>query len=190
MSTPPPSRIAEIRAELDSIAPLPENGPVTVAELARYFAVRAQERGWRTLNGATLDRAQIAAMAAEFAAAHALYALYAQSHAGPELPLGIEPAVDEALRGITPDEAATQLRDAICDGDGIGEWLYAHLGDKTCRKVNDLASELDAALLAKRESRTAMQPDPVCICTLTGDSLIYEPGCPVHAPDDLPAVRG
>jgi transcriptional regulator with XRE-family HTH domain len=151
-TTPPVNRIAEIRAELDAIAPMPEDGFVTAAQIAAHFAVRAQQRCWLALNSDDegLEPAWVAAMGAEFAAAHALYALHAQSHAGPELGLGIPPAVAEQLRGCTPDEAAVQIRDAVCDGDGIGEWLWEHLGEQTARRVSALMEQLDAAVKAAK----------------------------------------
>jgi transcriptional regulator with XRE-family HTH domain len=152
-TTPPVNRIAEIRAELDAIAPMPEERPVTAGQLAAHFAVRAAQREWLALNGSGdegLDPVRIAALGAEFAAAHALYAFHAGAHAGPELGLGIPPAVAEGLRGCTPDEAAVQIRDAVCDGDGIGEWLWEHLGEETARKVSGLMEQLDAAVKAAK----------------------------------------
>ena len=44
------ARAREIRAKLDAIAPLPETGPVTAAQLGRHFAIRAQERWAHMLN--------------------------------------------------------------------------------------------------------------------------------------------
>jgi len=140
-TTPAPG-VAEIRAELDAIAPMPEDGPITARELARHFAVRAGQRGWLALNGSSdegLDPVRIAAMTAEFAAAHALL----------------------ALAELTPDDAdivADQVRDAIWDGGGIGEWLWEHLGDETSRKVNDLMEQLAAAL--KEADEPAAEPEP------------------------------
>jgi hypothetical protein len=115
-------RLREIRAKLDAIAPFPEAGNVTAEALARYFGVRAQERFTKMLHPAgQADVTQVAAMSAEFAAAHALYAL---------APLQLS-----AL-------AAAQIRDAIEDGGGIGEWLYEHLGKETASAVSVLAEQL------------------------------------------------
>jgi hypothetical protein len=144
---PDQTRIREIREQLNAIAPCPEDGDITAAALGRYLAVAAQERWAREMSkaGTSIDPAQLHAMCAEFAAAHALFALHAQSHAGPELGLGIGPAVAERLRGCTPAEVAAQIRDAWMDGGSIGEWLYEHLGEETITAVSKLTAELDAA---------------------------------------------
>jgi hypothetical protein len=114
----------EIRAKLDAIAPLPEDRPPTALVLARHLAVRAAERHVRQLDPRVpFDSRQIAAMTAEFAAAHALYAL---------------------AEGGSGDEAAAQIADAWDDGGEIGEWLYQHLGE-TVNEVSALAGKLTDA---------------------------------------------
>jgi hypothetical protein len=133
---PDNAKLREIRAKLDAIAPFPEDETVTAEALARYFAVRAQERFTRMLHPAVpLDAAQVAAMTAEFAAAHALLAL----------------AEDDC--GTFPPETgsafvAAQIRDAIEDGGGVGEWLFGHLGKETSEAVASLAEQLAEAQAA------------------------------------------
>jgi hypothetical protein len=130
-------KLREIRAKLDAIAPLPAGETVTARDLGRHFAVRAQERWTRGLEpwGPGLDPAQISAMCAEFAAAHALYALAeADGNIVPE---------DEAGSAFT----AAQIRDAIEDGE-IGPRLYEHLGGEMSNAVARLAGELVAAMAA------------------------------------------
>jgi hypothetical protein len=123
----------EIRRQLDAIAPLPEDGDVTAAQLARYMAVRASERWNRQLSGRVpLDHQQLSAMLAEFAAAHALGAL---AEADPKV----------------GDWCAIQIRDAMEDGGSVGEWLWEMLGDETAQKVQALAGELAAAVAADAE---------------------------------------
>ena len=122
-------KIREIRAQLDAIAPLPED--VTATDLARHLAVRAQERFCRMLSPLVpFDDQQVAAMCAEFAAAHALYAL------------GETPSAATAL-------VAAQIRDAWEDGGGIGEWLWEHLGAETAKQVTALAEEMMAVAQAE-----------------------------------------
>lgn len=134
----------EIRAKLDAIAPLPEDGPVTAGQLGRYFAVRAQERWARMLNapGTDLNPLRFAVTCAEFAAAHALLALD-------------DPASDlfvaEGEGERTADMVAVQIREALNDGGGIGEWLWEHLGEETVTQVNALCTELDAAAEASHD---------------------------------------
>jgi hypothetical protein len=124
---PDETKIREIRAKLDAIAPLPEDGAVTAGALARHFAVRAQERFTRMLHPAVpVDHVQVSAMCAEFAAAHALIAL-------------------EACRSRSGNLTAAQIRDAICDGGGVGEWLWEHLGGETFAKVSGLAEAMAEA---------------------------------------------
>jgi len=131
---------AEIRAELDAIAPMREDGPITAAELARYFAVRAQERFVRALLPGSdyLDPARVDAAVAEFVAARAL-AGWHQGDAG---------AIRDAISG---------------DGDLMGEWLADFLGEETARRVADLAEQLQEAWTATRQaaSEPAVQPAPV-----------------------------
>jgi alkanesulfonate monooxygenase SsuD/methylene tetrahydromethanopterin reductase-like flavin-dependent oxidoreductase (luciferase family) len=137
-------RVREIRAQLDAIAPLPEQGrPVTAIALARHLAVRAQERFTMMLHPLVpVDPTQVAAM---YAAAHALLALAGSRHAGPELDLGIPAAVPRAFRDCHPDLAAAQIRDAWEDGGGIGEWLWDILGEKTVNAVYALVEEMAVA---------------------------------------------
>jgi len=117
-----------IRQKLDTIAPLPEDGPVSAAAMARYFAVRALERNARLLDHRVeWDARHIAAMCAEFAAALAL----------------------DALAGSAPDQdsrrAAAAIRDCLEDGGGPGEWLWEFLGGDTAQAVSALAGELTEA---------------------------------------------
>jgi hypothetical protein len=119
------TKAAAIRAKLDAIAPLPEDRPPTAIALARHLAVRAAWRHVRQLDPRVpFDSRQIAAMTAEFAAAHALYAL---------------------AEGGTGDEAAAQIADAWDDGAEICEWLYRHLGEETSNEVAALAGKLTDA---------------------------------------------
>ena len=123
----------EIRAKLDAIAPLPDDpdATVTATELARHFAVRAQERFIRVADPRVpYDAQQIPVMCAEFAAAHALFALAEFS--------------TDLLAGEV-DHVATQIRDALEDGGEIGGWLNEHLGADTARAVSALADELTEA---------------------------------------------
>jgi hypothetical protein len=118
----------EIRAKLDAIAPLPEDAPVSAAEMARYFAVRAQERYVRMLDPrVTFNGQQIAAMCAEAAAAMAL----------------------DALAGSASDQdsrrAAAAIRDSLAEGGPAGEWLFEFLGADTAEAVAALADELTEA---------------------------------------------
>jgi hypothetical protein len=115
----------EIRRKLDAIAPLPDDRPPTAIVLARHLAVRAAERNVRQLDPRVpFDGLQIAAMTAEFAAAHALVTL---------------------AEGGSGDEAAAQIADAWDDGGEIGEWLYQHLGEQTVNEVSALAGKLTDA---------------------------------------------
>jgi hypothetical protein len=129
---PDKTKLAEIRAKLDAIAPLPETGDVTAMQLARHMAVRAQERWTRMLAaaGTGVDHLQLSAMLAEFATAHALGALF---EAGPK----------------AADWCAVQIRDAMEDGGAVGEWLWELLGEETSREVAALAEELAAAVQAE-----------------------------------------
>jgi hypothetical protein len=124
------AKLREIRAKLDAIAPFPEGETVTAEALARFFAARAQERFTRMLRpSGVVDQQQVAAMTAEFAAAHTLIAL---ANAGP--------ADDHWPRRI-----AAEIRDAIEDGGDIGPWLFDHLGGETSRAVAALAEQLAEA---------------------------------------------
>jgi hypothetical protein len=127
-------KVREIRAKLDAIAPFPDGETVTAEALARYFGVRAQERFTKMLHPAVeVDPLQIAAMTAEFAAAHALYALA-------ETDGNVVPA-DESSSA----EVAAQIRDAIDDGGEVGGWLFDHLGKEKSGAVAALAEELAEA---------------------------------------------
>lgn len=122
----------DIRRRLDAIAPLAGDPDVSVTatELARHFAVRALERFVRCADPRVpYDAQQIPVMCAEFAAAHALYAL------------GEEP-------GEFTSRIATQIRDALEDGGEIGGWLNEHLGADTAKAVSALADELTEAQAA------------------------------------------
>jgi len=123
-----------IRQKLDAIAPLPLADLATAMDLARHFAVRAQERLIRCTDPRVpYDAQQIPVMCAEFAAAHALFALReAEGNVSPD---------DEASSAFV----ATQIRDALEDGGRIGGWLYEHLGADTAKAVSALADELTEA---------------------------------------------
>jgi len=143
MSTSP--KLREIRGKLDEIAPFPEGETVTAADLARFFAVRAQERFTRMAHPAVpFDVTQVAAMTAEFAAAHALLAL-AECDTG-----AFTPETGSAF-------VAAQIREAMLDGGGTGEWLYEHLGAETSNRVAKLAGELadEQAAMAATEKADA-----------------------------------
>ena len=133
----------EIRAKLDAIAPFPQGETVTARDLARHFAVRAQERFTKMLHpAADVDGMQVAAMSAEFAAAHALLAL----------------AEDDS--DTFPPETgsafvAAQIRDALEDGGEIGSWLFEHLGQEVSNEVAKLAGELAALHAAETEKADA-----------------------------------
>ena len=131
-TTPPVPRIAEIRAELDAIAPVPEDGEITAGQLARCFAVLAQEHyTGALLPGGTDQMAMLAA--AEYAAADALFSLETATPGG----------TGDAFTG----RAAERIRNLIAgDGDRMGEFLAAYLGEETSRKVNDLMEQLAAAM--------------------------------------------
>jgi hypothetical protein len=173
------TRIREIRAKLDAIAPWPESETVTAADLGRHFAVRAQERFTKMLHPAVdADPQQVSAMGAEFAAAHALYALAAM-----RLPEGVA------------DGVAPEIRDAISDGGEIGPWLFGHLGKETSQAVAALAEELAEAQPAR--------PKVVCLCgstrfgnffraanlrlTLAGE-IVLSIGCDTKSDADLHAA--
>jgi hypothetical protein len=127
---PDKTKLAAIREKLDAIAPLPEDGEVTAAQLARYMAVRAQERWTRMLSpqppAPPFDHQQTAAMCAEYAAAHALTALNVADSEGATL-------------------VASQIRYAMEDGGSVGEWLWEILGEETAGQVARLTDELTAA---------------------------------------------
>jgi hypothetical protein len=117
----------EIRRKLDAIAPFPQGETVTARDLARHFAVCAQERFTKMLHPAVeVDGAQVAAMGAEFAAAHALLAL----------------TVADVTAPIRSGFVAAQIRDALEDGGEIGSWLFDLLGEETSNDVAKLAGEL------------------------------------------------
>jgi hypothetical protein len=141
MTTSP--KLREIRGKLDEIAPFPEGETVTAGVLARFFAVRAQERFTKMLHPAMeVAPQQVAAMGAEFAAAHALYAIAEDDTTMP---------ADEGRSAFV----AAQIRDAIDGGGDIGEWLFEHLGAETSNQVAKLAGELadeQAAMAATEEA--------------------------------------
>jgi hypothetical protein len=127
------AKLHEIRAKLDAIAPWPEGETVTAQALARFFAVRAQERWTRMLHPAVdVDGQQVSAMGAEFAAAHALLVIAEHDPGNPDEECG-------------PSIVAAQIRDAIEDGGEIGPWLFGHLGAETSQAVAALAEQLAEA---------------------------------------------
>jgi hypothetical protein len=117
---------AEIRADLDAVAPLPQ-GDDAVA-LALHFAVRAQERwaGMTAPSGRGIDPEQVSLMCAEFAASHALRTLHRVSSGEANL-------------------AADQIAGALEDGGIVGEWLWDHLRT-TADRITELAEELNSAV--------------------------------------------
>lgn len=123
--------VADIRHQLSAVASLPAEGEtVTARQMARHFAVRAAERGRKQLDpgyGSDLDVRELACMVAEYAAAHALhmFANVSAAHA---------------------DIAADQIKDAMDDGGGIGEWLWEMLGAETSEQVARLTDQLVAAI--------------------------------------------
>lgn len=129
------SEIARLRNELTALAPLSEDGPATAVTLARFMAARGYERHAKLLHPyLPLEHCQIATMGAEFAAARVLLA-FAE--------------VDQAAA----DKAAGQVWDAICAGDGIGEWLWHDLGAETAGQVGALAGQMaDLQTAGRRES--------------------------------------
>ena len=130
------TKLREIRERLNAIAPYPEHGNVTANGLARYLAVKAQVTYVTSLDPAAdhPDMQVIARMVAEFAAAHALYAL---ADAGND------------MHAVTAANlVASQIWEAWEDGGSIGEWLWVHLGEETCNAVSALAGELSAAQAA------------------------------------------
>jgi hypothetical protein len=143
--------IREVRARLDAIAPLPDDGPVPPAAMARWLAVRAQERWARQMHapGAEHDHAQVAVMVTEFAAAVALWALAATEHRGAELPLGLEPAVPQFIRDMPAAGVAAFIRDCWEDGGAIGEFLWEFLGAEVADAVSAEAGLLAAAVARK-----------------------------------------
>ena len=115
------TKVREIGERLNAIAPYPQPETLTAAGLARYLAVKAQVAYVNSLDPAAAPPgpADIGRMAAEFAAAHALYAF-----------------TDVAPK--TANLVAAQIYDAIAgDGDLLGEWLSAHLGEETCQAVRE-----------------------------------------------------
>jgi len=121
------TKVREISKRLDEITPYPEHGTVTAAGLAKYLATWAQVAYVTGLNPAAdlPGRQAVLRMAAEFAAAHALYALA---------------DLNEGRANVV----AAQIFDAWEDGGGIGEWLWEHLrGD--AEVIGRLAEELASA---------------------------------------------
>jgi hypothetical protein len=165
------ARIAEIRAQISAIAPVPNDGPVDAATMARNLAVCAQERWTRQFAGAGMDRDQAVLICTEFAAATALYALAASERPGPELPLGVEPAIPQVVRDMKPGNVAAWIRACQDDGSSVGEFLYEFLGAETHAEVVRLAGEMAEA--------AAQEP------AATVDDA--EPGTPYH--DTLTAFR-
>jgi hypothetical protein len=124
------ARIEEIRAELDQIAPLPEDGEVSATALRLHLAMEAQ-LAWARLTSMTCEitKTDIAIVQGYFAAAHALDGLVS---------VGEQPGGGCDVR---VNLTAAQIRDALFDAGGTGEWLYEHLGP-AARRVATLAEEM------------------------------------------------
>ena len=118
-------RAKQIHARLGEIAPYPQAiRDVTASGLARHLAVRAQVIHVQQLHpDGELDKGQVNLLTIMFAASHALYALAA-----------IDPG--------RADQAAAEIWSAWEDGQGVGEWLWDHLGTEAAGEVSDLAEEL------------------------------------------------
>jgi len=121
----PAERAKQIRERLDELAPYPARSEdATAAGLARHLAVRAQVIHVRQLHpDGTLDRGQVDLLTILFAAACALAAVEeSDPHSG---------------------ETAQEIWNAWEDGMGIGDWLWAYLGDdEVAEEVTALAEEL------------------------------------------------
>jgi hypothetical protein len=124
-TTTPAERAKQIRARIGDIAPYPQAiRDVTASGLARHLAVRAQVIHVQQMHpDGELDRDQINLLTIMFAAAHALYAL----------------AANDSGRA---DQVAAEIWSAWEDGQGVGEWLWDHLGMEVCGEAGDLAEEL------------------------------------------------
>lgn len=119
----PAGPAGKLCARLLELAPYPEAGPVTAVGLSRYMAMEAQ-RAWARITGSRpsptpdMDNAIVTGY---FAAAFALMRL--DNDYGDQ------------------DEDATQIRDAMADGGGVGEHLWELLGPHA-EEIAALAAEL------------------------------------------------
>lgn len=151
---------AEIRADLNAIAPWPATGEVTAPGLARGYAVSAYGRQVIRRHRSEDGRARLARigiMCAEFSAAVALAAL-----ADPMCPPLFGP---EGFGATSPADlartAATEIRDMLEDGEAVGDWLHAFLGREICERIGALTAELDEAIAAQRKP-CGCSPAEVC----------------------------
>lgn len=136
MTTDRKDRKSEISRRISEIAPWPSWGDeATAASVARYLAVNAQVAFTMHITPFSgdgtgrLDPDVIARINAQFAAAHALLALQEA-----------DPAAATAV--------AQEISTAWNDGNGVGEWLWDHLGTETTTEVVALAEELTALAAA------------------------------------------
>ena len=124
MTAPNISRPAEIRAELDRLAPYPpDDAEVTARGLAHWLAMESQ-LAWARMTGMDhpITMGDVAIVQGYFAAAHALLKFS---------------EVDQ----VAADECAVQIRDAFGDGGSIGEFLWEHHGGHA-KAIGALADEL------------------------------------------------
>lgn len=156
-------KAAGIRAKLNAIAPWPATGDATAPVLARYYAASAMKHWARQMAwppprevAEGLYVAQVAAMCADFSAAVALAALAD--------PLSPPLWGREGFGATSPAElagaAATQIRDLLEDGGGIGEWLWEFLGKETCEEITGLVEELEAARAAPEPKKASSAEAP------------------------------
>lgn len=179
-------KIRAISSRLMEIAPWPGWGDeATAASVARYLAVNAQMAFAMhitpfsgTDGSGRLDPDVIARINAQFAAAHSLL----------------------ALREAAPDDAeavAKEIATAWSDGQGVGEWLWDHLGRVVSEEVERLAEDKLAAGVVPPKPRV------VCLCgstrfygefrkanlerTLAGE-IVLSIGCDFRSDGDLAAA--
>lgn len=135
------SRIREVRDAIEALAPIPKDGKVSALALAKHQAVSAMWRLTAEMSTPGVRIEVIEVVCAEFAASAALYAL-AGAGRGPELDMGLPPAIPDVLRDMTPAQVAGFIRDQWEFGDSIGEFLYEFLGRETADHVAALTAEL------------------------------------------------
>lgn len=143
---PDKDKIRKIRAQIDAHAPYPAKGEVSPVAMARHLAMTALTRRVRldcmpvSDTGMPARYRETDALCADFAAAVAFWAL-ADKGMG-ELDLGVStPLVPEAIRGRTPVQVATMIRD-IWESGELGEWLWEFLGKDVAEDVTALVTQL------------------------------------------------